>query len=33
MSYDPAQMLVAKAEIKINGVWTVITSRTRSAGS
>lgn len=32
MPYSPAQPLVAKAEIKINGVWVTVTGRTRSAG-
>lgn len=32
MPYNPKDLLVLKAEIQINGVWTTITSRTRSAG-
>jgi hypothetical protein len=30
--YNPKNLLVLKAEIQINGVWTTITSRARSAG-
>lgn len=33
MPYDPSQKLIIKAEIRIDGVWTDITVRSRSAGN